>query len=305
MKKQIIKRLIQAVIVLLGVSILAFSLIRLGGDPTNSLLPSDATDEQRQWLRAEMGMDKSYLEQYLIYMKGIFTGDLGFSYFYNLEVAEIVKARLPQTLKLGGFSLLLGTVCAFPLGIIAGIKKGSFADFFAMFFAIIGQSMAQVWLAILLILIFSVKLHWLPSQGNEGFLSILMPGIVVAFGFCANTTRMLRSQMVEVLEEDYIVATKARGISNFQVYTKYALRNALLPIVTMLGGSIGTLLAGSIVVENIFGWPGLGQVMTIAIQNRDYQLVQSILLIDSAVMIVSNMLADIAYTVVDPRISFN
>ena len=129
--------------------------------------------------------------------------------------------------------------------------------------------------------------------------------IVCAFGFCANTTRMLRSQMVEVLEEDYITATRARGISNFQVNYKYALRNALLPVVTMLGGSIGTLLAGSIVVENVFAWPGLGQVMTLAIQNRDYQLVQSIMLIDSFVMGLANLLADMAYSFIDPRISFN
>lgn len=305
MKKQILKRVLQGLIVLFGVSILAFTLIRLGGDPASIMLPSTATDEEREMFRISMGLDRSYLEQYLIYIRGIFTGDLGHSFFFNLEVIDIVKARLPQTLKLGGFALLIGVACAFPLGIIAGIKKGSAVDFGAMFFAIIGQSMAQVWLAVLLILIFAVKLKVLPSQGNEGFKSIIMPAIVVSFGFCANTTRLLRSQMVEVLEEDYITATRARGISTFTVNTKYALRNALLPVVTLLGGSIGTLLAGSIVVENIFGWPGLGQIMTTAIQNRDYQLVQSVMLIDSFVMIACNMLADLAYTVVDPRISFN
>lgn len=305
MRKRIVQRLLQSLVVLFGVSLLAFILIRLGGDPTNALLPSDASEVEREWLRNEMGLNKSYVTQYLIYMKGVLSGDLGFSYFYNMEVSQIVAARLPQTLKLGGFSLLVGTLIAFPFGIVAGIKKGSGVDFGAMFFAIVGNSMAQVWLALLLVLLFSVKLRWLPTQGNVGFASMIMPMICIAFGFCANTTRMLRSQMVEVLEEDYITATRARGISNFQVNTKYALRNALLPVVTMLGGSIGTLMAGSIVVENVFAWPGLGQVMTMAIQNRDYQLVQSVMLIDSAVMIVANLLADITYTFVDPRISFN
>jgi ABC-type dipeptide/oligopeptide/nickel transport system permease component len=277
----------------------------LGGDPTSTLLPSDATPEEKQWLRNEMGLDKPLTTQYVIYMKGLFSGNLGFSYFYNMNVLEIVKKRLPQTLKLGIVALLMGSLLAFPFGIVAGIKKGRPIDFGAMFFAILGQSMAQVWLAILLILIFAVKLRWLPTQGNASIRHIIMPAICIAFGYCATTTRMLRSQMVEVLEEDYITATRARGISNFKIYTKYALRNALLPIVTMMGGSIGILMAGSIIVETVFAWPGLGQVMTTAIQNRDYQLVQAVMIINAGVMVVSNLLTDILYTFIDPRISMN
>lgn len=306
MLKKILKRLIQTVIVLLGVSVLAFALVRLGGgDPARILLPDDATDAQVELLREEMGLNRPLIEQYFSYIGGVLRGDLGFSYAYNVEVSTLIMDRLPRTLLLSLFGLAIGLVVAVPLGIVAGMNKGKAIDVFAEFLAIVGQSMSTVWLALLLVIIFCVKLNLLPTTGSDSFSAWILPGICMSFSFMANCTRMLRSGMVEVLEEDFITATRARGVSTLQVNAKYALRNALMPVVTMIGSSIGKLVAGSIVIENIFGFPGVGQLVTMAINSRDYQLVQSLMLVCSAVLVCSNLLADIVYTLIDPRVSFN
>lgn len=305
MLKKLLKRVIYTIVVLIGVSILAFFMIRLGGgDPARVALP-DGTPEQIEMLREHMGLNKPLVEQYFTYISGILRGDLGFSYAYNIEVSKLIADRLPKTLLLSLFGLAIGLVVALPLGILAGTYKGSVIDVFAEFFAIIGQSMSSVWLALLLVIIFCVNLQWLPTTGDATFSAWILPGFCMSFNFMANCTRMLRSGMVEVLEEDYITATRARGIPAFLVNAKYALRNALMPIVTMIGSSIGKMVAGSIVIENIFGFPGVGQLVTMAIYSRDYQLVQSLMLVCSAVLVLSNLLADIVYTLVDPRVSFN
>jgi ABC-type dipeptide/oligopeptide/nickel transport system permease component len=306
MYKKLLKRVLHTIVVLIGVSILAFALVRLGGgDPTRVLLPEDATEAQVEAMRVQMGLDKPLLEQYFTYMAGILRGDLGYSYGYNIEVSALIAVRLPKTILLSLFGLAIGLVVALPLGIMAGTYKGSIIDVFAEFLAILGQSISTVWLALLLVIVFCVNLHWLPTTGSETFAHWILPGICMSFNFMANCTRMLRSGMVEVLEEDYITATRARGIPNILVNAKYALRNALMPIVTMIGSSIGKLVAGSIVIENIFGFPGIGQLVTMAINTRDYQLVQSLMLVCSAVLVLSNLIADMVYTLVDPRVSFN
>jgi len=306
MKKNILKRLLFSVFVLIGVTIIAFSLMRLGGgDPASMMAGALATEEEVQEYRVRMGLDQPYITQYLSYMNGVLHGDLGFSWNYNAPVTELLGARVAQTLKLSLYGFGVACVFSIVLGIIAGINRGSGIDFTAMFFAIIGQSMSIVWLGFMLILIFGVKLHWLPTQGLGGLRYMIMPGMCVGFGFAANQTRLMRSGMVDVLREDYVVATRARGITKTKTYFKYALKNAMLPIVTNMGTQFGRLLAGLVVVENIFNWPGMGQLMIQAINMRDYQLVQSILLVSSILLVLSNLLADIVYTIIDPRIAFN
>ena len=299
-------RLLSTIIVLLGVTLIAFLLVRLGGgDPARMIAGDMATPEEVELLRERMGLDQPYILQYFTYVKGLLQGDLGYSWNYQMPVTTIIANRLPQTAVLAVFALLIAVVIAIPLGMISGIKKGSAVDAFSMFFAIIGQSMSPVWMGLLAIMIFSVQLQWLPSQGMDGFKTWILPGICLAFQFSAMMTRLMRSGMIDVLQEDYITATRARGIGKGKVYLKYAFKNALLPIITILGTSFGTMMAGSMVIENIFGWPGLGQLLVQAINVRDYALVQSILLISALIFVVCNLVADVVYTFVDPRISFN
>lgn len=306
MKKYLLKRILASIIVLIGVSIIAFVLVRLGGgDPARMMAGDTAAVEEVEEMRIRMGLDKSWIVQYFSYVKGIVSGDLGYSWNYSMPVTQILASRLPQTLILSLFGFGWACVFSIVLGMIAGIKQGTIIDFGAMFFAVIGQAMSTVWLGFMLILIFGVKLKLLPIQGIGGLSHMIMPGLCVGFGFAAHQTRLMRSSIIDVIREDYVTATRARGISKGVAYIKYAFRNALLPIVTNIGTQFGALFAGAVVVENIFNWPGMGSLLVQAIGARDYQLVQSILLISSVTLVVSNLLADILYTVVDPRISFH
>lgn len=306
MGKSILKRLLYTLIVLIGVSIIAFLLVRLApGDPARLLLEDTATEEQVQALRIKMGLDKPLIVQYLIYMKGILTGDFGYSYYYKMDCIDVIVKRLPNTVLLALSSLALSMVIAFTLGLSAGIKRGSFIDTFSVFFSLLGQSLSPVWIGILLILIFSVKLRWLPAQGMGEFKNLILPMICSAFSQCALATRMLRSSMIDVLQEDYITAMRARGVSKTKIYVKYAFKNALLPLITIYGNMLGSMLVGSLVIEQVFGWPGLGQLMVLAIGNRDYQLIQSMMLLSATCFVLFQVAVDLVYTVVDKRIKFN
>lgn len=306
MKKKIVKRLIASIFVLIGVTIISFMLVRLGGgDPARMMAGALATDAEVEEYRIRMGLDQPYIIQYFNYLGGLLKGDLGYSWSFSMPVSELLATRIPQTLSLSLFGFGWACIFSIILGIIAGIKQGTVVDFVAMFFAIAGQSMAQVWLGFMLILIFSVNLGWLPSQGIGGFSHMILPGLCIGFGYAAQQTRLMRSGMVDVLREDYITATRARGVSSSKTYFMYALKNALLPIITNIGSQFGRIFAGAVVVENIFNWPGMGQLIITAINQRDYQLVQSILLVSAAMLVFCNLLADIVYTFVDPRISLN
>jgi peptide/nickel transport system permease protein len=302
----ILKRVLYTIIVMIGVSIIAFVLVRLTpGDPARMLLGNWATEDEVAALRVKMGLDEPLVTQYFTYMGGVLHGDLGQSWYFKLPCTELIARRLPATAELTAYGFLLILVVAIPLGVISGIKKGSVVDLFSMFLALLGQSMSPVWLCILMILVFGVYLRWLPTQGSGGLKYAIMPAVSLAFGFISLVTRMLRSGMVDVLREDYITATLARGIEKNRVYTKYAFKNALLPVVTALGTNIAVMMAGSMVIETIFGWPGLGQLTVTAINNRDFMLVQSILLVSSFIFVVVYLLVDIMYSLIDKRIAFN
>lgn len=306
MKNKYVKRLLASFIVLIGITIVAFLLVRLGGgDPARMMAGETATVEEVEEYRVRMGLDQPWIVQYFTYIKGLLKGDLGFSWKYNMPVTEILATRIPQTLMLSLFGFGWACIFSIIIGVIAGVKQGTAVDFGAMFFAIIGQAMSTVWLGFLLILVFGVQLGWLPIQGIGGFKHMIMPGLCCGFGYAASQTRLMRSGMVDVIREDYITATRARGISKGVTYMKYAFRNALLPIVTNIGTQFGKLFAGATVVENIFNWPGMGALLVQAINTRDYQLVQSILLVSAIMLVIGNLLADLLYTVVDPRITFN
>lgn len=306
MRNKILQRLVFSIFVLIGVSLLAFFLMRIGGgDPAAMMAGPLATVEDIEDYRIRMGLDRPLLVQYFSYMSGVLRGDLGYSWNYNMNVTELLATRVPQTMRLSLFGFGIACAASIIFGVIAGIKQGTGIDFAAMFIAIVGQSMSVVWLGFMLILIFGVKLGWLPTQGIGGLRHMIMPGACVGFGYFAYQTRLMRSGMVDVLSEDYVTATRARGISKGETYFKYSLKNAMLPIITNIGTQFGGLLAGATVVENIFNWPGMGQLIVQAINMRDYQLVQSILLVCAALLVVCTLISDILYTVFDPRISFN
>ncbi|MCD8197634.1 MAG: ABC transporter permease [Lachnospiraceae bacterium] len=302
--RYILKRLGQTIIVLFFISILAFALIRIApGNPARMVLPDTATEEQVHAKEIEMGLDKPVYIQYIKYITGVLQGDLGTSSSYQTSVASIIANRFPATLKLTAATILVSLLISIPIGIIAGIKQGTMVDFFAMLFALIGQSMSTVWLAVLMIYIFSVKLNVLPAMGMGGIQYIILPAITLGYPLAAQVTRMGRSGMIDVLREDYITATLAKGIPESRVYTKYAFKNALIPIVTVVGLQVGYFLGGAVVVETIFSWSGVGQLANQAVGNRDYALVQSLLLVIAAGFALVNLIVDLINAKIDPRIT--
>lgn len=304
--KSILRRILLMLVIIFGVSIIAFTLVRLTpGDPAKQMLPSTATAEQVQQMRERMGLDQPFYVQYGMYIGNIMKGDLGYSFRYKSSCADLIFPRLAKTAQITVIGVVLALLISIPLGVIAGIRKGSILDTAAMGFALLGQAMSPVWLCLFMILLFSVKLGLLPTQGTGTPAHLVMPSVCVGFAFCSLVTRMLRAGMIDVLQEDYITATRARGIGKFEVYTRYALKNAILPIITVSGAQIGILLSGSMIIEQIFSWPGLGQLTVTAISSRDFQLVQSILLIVALIMVICNFIVDILYTLVDKRIKFN
>lgn len=261
MLKYIGKRLLQTLLVLFIVSIFAFALIHLaGGNPALLLLPDGASDEAIKAMEHQLGLDQPLYVQYFQYMAGVFRGDLGMSTAYKIPVADIIAERLPYSVVLTMGTVLVGCSLCIPLGIIAGSNRGKAVDFFAMFFALLGNSMSAVWLAVLNVFVFSVWLGVLPSMGAESFSNIILPALTLGYPMAAEITRVGRSGMIDTLSEDYITATYAKGISRRVVNWKYAFKNALIPIITLVGMSIGSYLAGAVVVETVFAWPGIGQL---------------------------------------------
>lgn len=302
--RYIFKRILQTILILFFVSLIAFFLIRLApGNPARMMLPEDASEELVHEMEIQLGLDKPLYVQYLMYIGNIFRGDLGTSTTYKQPVAEIIFGRLPATGILTLFTILVSLLVSIPLGIFAGSHQGTVADFLAMFFALFGQSMAPVWLGTLLIYVFASKLQWLPALGYGGLRYVILPAITLGYPVAAEITRIGRSGMIDVLREDYITSTYAKGISKRKIMTRYAFRNALIPIITLVGVQIGVFLSGAVVVETIFSWPGIGQLVNQSVANRDYAMVQSLLLVIAAMFALINLVVDIINSLVDPRIT--
>lgn len=298
------KRLLQSLLVVFIVTIVAFCLVRLApGDPAVLMLGEQASEEQIAATREYYGLDKPLITQYLIYIRDLLHGDLGDSFQYKTSVASLIRDRIGYTITLALASAAVAIVLCVPLGIAAGSHRGKPIDFFAVFFALLGQSMSVVWLAVFVIYIFSVKLGWLPAVGGEGIVMYILPSITVGYPMAAELTRVVRSGMIDALGEDYITATYARGVSRFKVNSKYAFRNAACPMITLAALTTSTHLAGSIVVETVFSIPGIGQLMYRSIGNRDYAVVQSLMVIFAIMFTLMNLLVDIVNSIVDPRIS--
>lgn len=304
MLRYIIKRLGQTLIVLFCVSVFSFMLIRIApGNPALMVLPDGASDEAIKTMEAKMGLDQPLAVQYIKYITGVFKGDLGMSTSYKIGVAQVLKGRIPNTIQLTIATIIFVCILSIPLGILAGSKQGTASDFFAMLFALLGQSMSPVWLAVLNVFVFSVWLGWFPAIGTGGLKHLVLPVLTLGYPMAAEITRIARSGMIDTLGEDYITATYAKGVSRTAVNWKYAFKNALIPVITLIGLQIGTFLAGSIVVETVFSLSGVGQLIYQAVGNRDYALVQSLLLVSAFFFSIINLLVDIINSFIDPRIT--
>jgi len=302
MFKYIVKRLIYCVLVLLGVSLICFFIIYLSpGDPVELLLGEAATPELIAAKRAELGFDRPYMVQYGTWLLNVLRGNLGTSLYYHESCWTIIKPMLWKTVQLTFSAMLLSLIISIPLGLLAGVKRGSGIDFFSMGFAMLGQACSSVWLGIVLVMVFAVKLKLFPPYGDTSFAHIIMPSITLGAPLAAITVRMVRSGMIDTLDSDYILAARAKGEPNFKVITKYAFKNALLPVITVVGLQLGQFLGGAVVTEQIFAWNGIGKLMVSSLNGRDYPMIQASLLISSSLFVIVNVLVDLLYTVVDPR----
>lgn len=293
------------VIVLLGISTILFFVLRLSGDPALLLAGPDATEDVIEAVRRRIGTDKPLIVQYWMYMKGIATLDFGDSYRFGTPAAEIVLERLPATLELTAAAVAFALLVALPVGIISAVRQGRASSFAVMLGALLGQSVPGFALGVLLILVFSVQLQWLPSFGRGGFVSLLLPMVTLSAFMMARQARLTRSYMLEVLKEDYIRTARAKGLKPRVVYSKHALRNMLLPVISLVGIDIGQLLGGAVVTEVVFAWPGMGRIMVESVMARDYPVVQAAVFTVAVCVVLINLIVDLLYYWIDPRISFS
>ncbi|MCK5826967.1 ABC transporter permease [Candidatus Bipolaricaulota bacterium] len=299
------RRLVQAILVLLILSALTFSLLHLSGNPASLLLPADATPEQIENMSQIMGLNLPIYVQYARFLGRLSHGDLGTSYRMNRPVWDIITTAFPHTLKLGACAMLFASLLSLPLGMVAAVKRDSIVDLGATFFATLGQSMPTFWIAILLMLTFSVKLDLLPVSGTGSLLHYVLPTLSLGWYSNALLTRVIRSSMLEVLNQDYIRTARSKGLRERVTILKHGLRNASLPVITIWGMQLGTVLMGSVATETVFGWPGIGRLSVDAILGRDYPIVMGVVLTFGALLILLNLLVDLSYAFLDPRIAYS
>ena len=291
--------------VLLGVATLVFALIHLiPGDPVRTMLGESAREDSVIELRTRLGLDKPLYEQYGIYLKDLVRGDLGTSLRTNEPVASAIASRMPATLELAIASMLVAIVFAIPLGVIAAVGKGTFVDHLATTFSLVGISMPNVWLGPLLAIVFAVELGWLPVSGRGTFGQLVLPALTLGAPLAAILARMTRASVIDELKELYVTAARARGISRTRAVLRHALRNSLIPIVTVIGLQVGVVLTGAVITETIFAWPGVGRLLIQSIGFRDYPLVQGCILLIAFTYVSVNLLTDVAYGLLDPRIRY-
>ncbi len=296
-------RTVSAIIVILGVSSIVFLLIHLiPGDPVEVMLGESAMAADKAQLRESLGLNLPLLQQWLNYLQQLAHFDLGQSLHSQKSISSILAEKIPVTAYLALTSICVAMLLAFPLGIVAALRKDSLYDRGAMTFAMLGAAIPNFWLGPLLVLLFAFALGWLPVSGMESPGSIVLPAITLGTALAALQSRMIRASMLEILNEDYIRSARARGFSETRVILQHALRNALIPTVTILGAQLGALLTGAVVTEQIFDWPGIGQLIIESIHKRDYPLVQACILIISITYVVVNLITDLLYVYLDPRI---
>lgn len=303
MYRFILKRLLMLIPVIIGVSFIVYGLMALvPGDPVFQVVSEQATQEQIDAARHEMGLDKPFLIRYANYMLGLLKGDMGKSYISKRPVFATYMQRFPATLKLAIASVLFSLCVSIPLGIISATHQNSLLDTAGSAFAILGMSMPNFWLGLLMILLFSNKLGWFPSGGNNGFKSLILPAITEGAFLMAFVMRTTRSSMLDVIRQDYITTAKAKGVKRSKVVMKHAFRNALIPVVTASGNQFAYVLCGPTLTETVFSWPGVGRLVVDSLNEKDIPMVTGCLVLSTIMVSITNLLVDILYAYIDPRI---
>ncbi|ODV56910.1 MULTISPECIES: ABC transporter permease [Lysinibacillus] len=305
MSKYILNRTLSMVITLIGVSILVFLMMHfIPGDPVTYILGDFASEEAIAEMKSNLGLDQPLFIQYIDYIKNVLQGNLGTSYITGLTVGEEIMARFPITVQLALYSLIIGSVIGILMGILAAVKQNTIFDQLAMVISLIGISAPGFWIALFLIWMFSYQFNIFPISGYQGFYSLILPSITLGLGSAGNIARMTRSSMLEVIKQDFMRTAQAKGLAMIPMIFKHALQNAMIPVITLIGLQFGFLLAGAVVIETVFALPGLGSFSIEAITKRDLPTVQGLVLFMAFLFIITNMIVDLVYSLIDPRIKY-
>ena len=305
MNNYFVRRILQIIPVLFIISFIVFTLVFVAGDPVSLMLPDDAPPEAREELMETMGLNEPFIVQYVTYVGNMLQGDFGDSYRFNQPALDIVLDRLPATMELAIFAIVIATIVAIPLGIWSATKQNTSLDLIATGAAVVGKAMPNFWLGIMLILLFSVTLGMFPGSGRGTAMHVILPAITLATGIAAEMTRLIRSSMLDSLSQDYVRTARSKGLRDRIVVYKHAFRNSLIPVVTITFLQTSTLVGGTLITETVFAWPGLGQLLIQAVNTRDMAIVQASVFIIAILVIVMNLIADILYRFLDPRIKYN
>ncbi len=297
-------RLGQSLLLLIGVLMLVFFMVRVTGDPARLMMPRTASPAEIEAFREAMGFNRPLPVQFWDFLRGAAVGDFGNSLHFKTPALDLVVQRLPATVELAAVGLLMAVVVAIPVGLIGGFSPGSPIDSLGRLLALLGQSIPNFWLALIMILVFAVRLGWFPSFGRDAWNSVIMPGFVLGLPVMGQLARLTRSAVLEIRNEDFIRTAYSKGLEPRTIYTKHMLRNVLIPLVSVVGVQFGYMLGGSIYIEYIFSWPGMGQLLQQAIGWRDFPLVQTLAVFTSVVVLALNIFTDLAYAMIDPRIRY-
>jgi peptide/nickel transport system permease protein len=298
----VFRKVFHTAFVAFGVVTLVFVALRMSGDPAATMLPGDASVDELVALRRQLGLDRPLWLQYLTFLGDVATGDFGTSIRHQQPALPLVLERLPATLELAGAALLLAVALALPLGVLAAVYRGRIVDVAAMAFAVVGQATPYFWMGIMLILIVSVELGWLPTSGRGGIERLILPAITLGTHFAASLARLTRTSMLEVFGQPFVTTARAKGLSEWSVVLGHTLKNAAVPVITLIGLQFGTLLGGAVVTETIFAWPGVGRLAVQSVFVRDYPVVQAGVFVLALTFVAINLLVDLLYGVLDPRI---
>jgi peptide/nickel transport system permease protein len=298
------RRVAHTALILIGITVVVFWVIRLSGDPVLLMLPADASQQDIERLRQSLGFDQPVHVQLWRFMERVATGDFGTSLRFQEPALPLVLDRLPNTVLLALTALSISTLVAIPLGVLSAVRRNSSWDYAAMFVALLGQSMPIFWTGIMLITVFSVALDLFPSSGSGTLRHLVLPAVALGFFSTGRVTRLVRGGMLEVLGQDYVRTARAKGLAERGVVYRHALRNCLLPVITIVGLELGSTLGGAVVTEMVFAWPGVGRLIVSAIFARDYPLVQAAVFVVAAMFVLVNLAVDLLYAVVDPRVRY-
>jgi ABC-type dipeptide/oligopeptide/nickel transport system permease component len=304
MKGFLLRRLVHSVIVILGITAIVFIMVHLSGDPVRLIVPADANEADIERLRDLLGYNDPLYVQYGRFVSGILHGDFGTSLRFRAPALPLLLERLPATLQLAAAALTVSLALAIPAGVLAALYKDTPLDLVAMLVALIGQSIPGFWLGLMLILLFAVELGWLPTSGRGGPETLILPACTLAMFYTGRLARVVRSSMLDVLCEDYIRTARAKGLPEWLITARHALKNASLPVVTIIGLEFGALLSGAVITETVYSWPGVGLLAVNAVLARDFPLVQAIVVFMAMVFVGVNLLVDLLYTQLDPRIRY-